>query len=81
MILNMSIYICLIAFAAFVIWQIRTNPIEQIHNAVSDGNLEQVKIYLEQGVDVDSLKNGWETPLFIAVSKNHEEIVELLISH
>jgi ankyrin repeat protein len=75
------IYACLIAFAVFVTWQIRNNPIGQIHNAVSDGDLERVREYLNKSVDPNLLKFGWQSPLCLAANKGHKEIAELLIAH
>lgn len=75
------IYVFLIAFAVFVAWQIRINPTGQIHNAVSDGDLEKVREYLNKGVDPNLLKFGWQAPLCLAANKGHKEIAELLIAH
>jgi ankyrin repeat protein len=77
----MSIDAWLIASTIFVIWQIRINPIGQIHNAVLDGNLEQVRKYLKKGVDPNLLKSGWQSPLSLAVNNDRQEIAELLISY
>lgn len=52
-----------------------------IHDAALKGDIEQVKLYLEQGEDVNKVEND-ATPLFLALNKadkNQREIAELLI--
>jgi ankyrin repeat protein len=51
-----------------------------IHNAVRAGNLEQVRAFLEEGVDVNAKGTLDYTPLHRAVAEGHKEIAELLIS-
>jgi ankyrin repeat protein len=73
------VYACLIAFVIFVIWLIRTNSINQVYNAVSDGNVEKLREYLNQGVDA-KLDHKWNSLLFIAANKGHKEIADLLLT-
>ncbi|XP_954876.1 ankyrin-repeat protein, putative [Theileria annulata] len=52
-----------------------------IHYAASSGNLDLVKYLVSNGVYIDKKDvKGW-TPLFIAVVKNHVEIVDLLLNY
>mgnify|MGYP003951823261 CR=1 FL=1 len=53
---------------------------ELIWNAIEVGNIEAVKQYLANGVDVNARDENDSTPLHIAVWEGHKEIVELLIS-
>jgi ankyrin repeat protein len=75
------LYSYLIAFAIFVIWQICTSPIGQIHNAVSDGNLEKVRDFLKKGADPNLVKFNWQSPLSLATNYGYQEIAELLIKY
>lgn len=45
-------YLWLAIASIFVFWRIVTNPIGRIHGAVMDGDLEAVKRYIENGVDI-----------------------------
>jgi ankyrin repeat protein len=72
-------YVWSIAFVAFILWRVRTNPIGQIHRAVLDDNLDLVRSCLERGVDADIRQGQGMTPLCLAAASGHREIVELLI--
>jgi ankyrin repeat protein len=73
-------YIWLIAFVAFILWRVRTNPIAQIHRAVLDGNLDMVISCLDRGVNADFQKGKGVTPLCLAAAQGYREIAELLIA-
>jgi ankyrin repeat protein len=73
------IYILLAAFLCFVMWQVLTNPLAQIHNAASTGNINLVRKCLEKGIDADLQSGNGVTPLYLAATWNHREIAELLI--
>jgi ankyrin repeat protein len=75
------IYVWLAAFFIFIIWQISTNPISQISNAVSMGNINLVRKCLEKGADADLQSGNGVTLLYSACNKNHIDIAELLISY
>jgi len=50
-----------------------------IHEAAADGDLEQIKVLLAKGSDVDTRdKDGW-TPLHVAAQKGHKDVIKLLI--
>nr|HIA89001.1 ankyrin repeat domain-containing protein [Gammaproteobacteria bacterium] len=55
-------------------------PDISIHKAAGEGNIEAVKQHLAAGTDVDSNKNGGQTPLYSAVQENRKKMVELLIA-
>ena len=50
------------------------------HSAAMLGNIEAVKQHLAAGTDVNA-KLGWMTPLHLAASEGHKEVVELLIAN
>ncbi|XP_048251562.1 protein HOS4-like isoform X2 [Haliotis rufescens] len=51
-----------------------------LHDASSDGNLEEVKRILSQGVDVDCRRWRSWTPVMRAAYMGHRDVVELLVS-
>ena len=53
---------------------------ELIWNAIEVGNIEAVKQYLANGVDVNARDENDSTPLHIAVWEGHKEIAKLLIA-
>ncbi|MBC8471713.1 MAG: ankyrin repeat domain-containing protein [Planctomycetes bacterium] len=63
-------------------------PTKSLHQAVADGDIEQVKLLIAKGADVNAKdKRGYapqapgQTPLFHAASGGHKEIAILLIAH
>jgi len=46
--------------------------------AVGDGNVALVRYFINQGVDVNAVKGNW-TPLMVAASENHVEVLQELI--
>jgi pectate lyase len=50
-----------------------------IHQAVHLGDLEKVKEFLEQGIDINAKDENGQTSLYIAVRNDNKEIVKLLI--
>lgn len=71
----------LIYFIIFGAWQTIANPIGKMHQAVLDGNIDLVRQYLYQGVEVDYRQNGGISSLCLAAAKNRQEIAELLIAY
>ncbi len=59
----------------------RVEALEAFHIAVADGEIEQVKLLISEGADVN-VKNsvGW-TPLHYAAREGDKEIVSLLLAH
>lgn len=60
-----------------------TSPIKPsapLHEAARTGNLEQVKLLLDSGVEVNTKDDYGRMPLYIAVMNGHRNIVEFLIS-
>jgi ankyrin repeat protein len=55
-----------------------------IHDAVENGNIEEVKVLLKDSPNLVFSKQlestGW-TPLFIAATRNRKEIAELLLAN
>ena len=51
----------------------------QIHDAVMNGNIDEVQWQLDAGVDVNEESSKGLTPLHYAASAGHNDIVELLI--
>jgi ankyrin repeat protein len=50
-----------------------------LHFACIDGNIDIVKVLLENGVDVNLTNASGQTPLHVACSKGHTDVVQLLI--
>ena len=50
-----------------------------IHDAVMNGDIDEVQWQLEAGVDVNEESSKGLTPLHYAASSGHNDIVELLI--
>jgi ankyrin repeat protein len=50
-----------------------------IHDAVKNGNIDEVQWQLDAGVDVNEESSKGLTPLHYAASAGHNDIVELLI--
>ncbi|MBD1925598.1 ankyrin repeat domain-containing protein [Trichocoleus sp. FACHB-90] len=74
-------YVWLLFASIFVFWRILTHPLERIHGAVMDGNLEAVRKCLEKGVNADTHRSNGVTPLYLAASGGYKEITELLITY
>lgn len=52
-----------------------------LHIASSYGDVNKVKLLLEQGFDVDIPNDRDETPLYLACKNEHTQIVKLLLEH
>ena len=52
-----------------------------LHQAVAQGNLEQVRLLLSQGADVQATAHADSTPLLWAAARGHTAIVRLLLEH
>ena len=56
-------------------------PDMDIHDAAADGNIEDVKYHLANGINVDAVNDRpWKTPLSLATREGHKEIVKILIA-
>ena len=51
-----------------------------IFRAIDVGDIEAVKLFIAEGVDVNANNLGGETPLHFAAAYGHKEIAELLIA-
>jgi len=51
-----------------------------LHEAAADGDIEQVKLLISRGADVNEKDSGGKTPLHYASEKGHTEVAKLLIS-
>jgi ankyrin repeat protein len=52
-----------------------------LHIAASRGFTDTVKVWLGGGANIDTLDASDRTPLLLAVSRGHDDVVELLIKH
>jgi len=55
--------------------------VEHLHHAAANGEIEQVKLLISQGADVNVKDSAGQTPLNYAARKGHKEIVELLLAN
>jgi cytohesin len=55
--------------------------VEHLHQAAANGEIEQVKLLISEGVEVNVKNNAGLTPLHCAAREGHKEIVELLLAH
>jgi len=53
---------------------------QPLHRAAADGDIEQVKLLLSKGADVNEKDPGGKTALHCASEKGHAEVAKLLIS-
>jgi len=54
-------------------------PTESLHKAAWKGDIEQVRLLISQGADVNERNRNGSTPLHVATWPRHTEVVELLI--
>lgn len=54
---------------------------KSLHQAAKDGDIEQVKLLISKGVDINAKDKRGDTPLHKAADKGHREVVELLITN
>ncbi|MHC4587436.1 MAG: ankyrin repeat domain-containing protein [Planctomycetota bacterium] len=59
----------------------QAEALEALHRAAVDGEIEQVKLLISEGADVNAKNSAGWTPLQYAASRGHREIVELLLAH
>jgi ankyrin repeat protein len=52
-----------------------------VHDAASDGDLAAMEALLAEGTEIDARGENGETPLILAILKDHADVVELLIAH
>ena len=58
----------------------KPEPAKSLHQAAADGDIEQVKLLISKGADVNE-RGGWgNTPLHYASREGHAEVARLLIS-
>lgn len=51
----------------------------ELIEAVKNNNVEELKLLIEKGADVNAVTISGETALMMATKKNNKEIAELLI--
>ncbi|XP_069181920.1 ankyrin repeat and SAM domain-containing protein 6 isoform X3 [Procambarus clarkii] len=56
------------------------DPVQELHRAAEQGDIEYVKSALEDGVDIDSPDHDNNTALHIASANDHEVLVAFLLS-
>ena len=69
-----------LAKSATSIVEIQDTAIESLHKAAADGDIEQVKLFISKGANVNERDSWGKTPLHYACEKGYTEVVELLIS-
>lgn len=52
-----------------------------LHEAVKEGNIEKVKLYLSEGVNINESDYDAKTPLHLAIEGNYYKIFQLLLTH
>ena len=55
-------------------------PTKSLQQAAADGDLEQIKLHISLGADVNAKTNKGLTPIYVAIGKGHKQAVELLIA-
>jgi len=58
----------------------RQKPTKTLHDAARDGDVDQVKLLLSKGADVNEKNRMNWTPLHTAVQNRKQEVIELLIA-
>jgi hypothetical protein len=60
----------------------KEEPTMSLYEAARAGNIEQIKLFVSQGADVDvnDKENGGQAPLHVACINSRKDIVELLIA-
>lgn len=76
----MRIVLFLITISLLIVSCARLQTDEGLNSAAYNGDLEKVKLLIENGHDVNG--KGWDgdTPLANAIREEHPKIVELLLS-
>ncbi|MHC4558379.1 MAG: ankyrin repeat domain-containing protein [Planctomycetota bacterium] len=57
----------------------QAKPAKTLHEAATDGDLEQVKLFITKGVDVNSKDDWGRTALHKAAQNGHADVVKFLI--
>lgn len=55
-------------------------PAVSLHEAAANGDIEQVKALIAQGAEVNAKDENGQTPLLLALNRDHLEVAELLVS-
>jgi ankyrin repeat protein len=67
------------------IWQVSLNievkPAKSLHQAAAEGDIEQVRLYISNGADINAENKDDHTPLYSAILHNKTNIVEILLSN
>lgn len=50
-----------------------------LHHAVATNNMELLELLLEKGADVNAISECNETPLLVAISYNHQDMIKRLL--
>lgn len=54
---------------------------KSLHQAVADGDIEQVKLLISKGAEVSAKDDYGQTPLHRAVLMGHRDVVEFLVAN
>ena len=57
-----------------------SKPVKSLHEAAANGDIDRVKVLLDQSVDIHARDDRGRTPLHLASFRNHKDIVRLLVS-
>jgi ankyrin repeat protein len=89
-----DIWLALVIIAVFVfVVSLLTNMIDEvitsgassslkgIHMAACDGDIDIVRLRLDQGIDINTLDESSKTPLYWAADRGKKDVVELLIAN
>ncbi|MEJ2703756.1 MAG: ankyrin repeat domain-containing protein [Sedimentisphaerales bacterium] len=67
------------------IWRVSLNieakPAKSLHQAAAEGDVEQVRLHISNGADINAKDRGGRTPLYLAILHNKTKTVEVLLSH
>jgi ankyrin repeat protein len=72
---------CSLFLLTFILGGCLKKPTKSIHQAAADGDIKEIKLYIENGADVYGRDKHGLIPLHYAVDKGQKNIAELLLSH
>lgn len=75
------VYLGIILFCVFCLWNVLLNPTEKLYQAVDTGHLDAVKDLMAKGIDPDLCHSGRATSLYLAALNGDLDIVKVLIEH
>jgi len=79
LLLMFVIFVCGVSSGLYAMKQDEVDKSELLCRAIEEGNLEKVKLLLDQGANINGKNRVTNTPLITACMKNNIEIARLLI--